>query len=120
MGYLLDTKILPFNGKGCDPRSLVGHHIEGYKCDGDGIMILELSDGEDATIISNGSSDDIAKIKMDDEPFWTLHTLDGLAAVPRDITKKPLLITEAVTGVRKNRWGKEAGTVFGLGLAGCM
>ncbi|KAL9134896.1 MAG: hypothetical protein Q9175_003918 [Cornicularia normoerica] len=118
LGYLLNTKILPLSSKGLDPRSLVGHHVAGYKCDGDGIMILELSDGEDVTILSNKSSDHCAKIKMDDELFWALHSLDGMNAVPRHLVKKPLLITEAVTGKRKNRWGKEAGSVFGLKLEG--
>ncbi|KAF6220069.1 hypothetical protein HO133_010827 [Letharia lupina] len=117
-GYLLNTKTLPFNGKGRDPRSLVGHHVEGYKCDGDGILIMELCDGEDAAILSIRASDGYAKIKMDDDLFWALHSLDGMKAVPRDLVKKPLLITEAVIGVRKNRWGKEAGTVFGLKLEG--
>lgn len=41
-----------------------------------------------------------------------------MKAVPRDLAKKPLLITDAVNGVRKNRRGKEAGTVFGLRLEG--
>lgn len=118
LGYLLNTKILPFNGKGRDPRSLVGHHIEGYHCDGDGVMILELSDGEDATVLSHKFSNGCAKIKMDDDLFWALHILDGMKAVPRDLAKKPLLITDAVNGVRKNRRGKEAGTVFGLRLEG--
>ena len=118
LGYLLNTKILPFHDKGLDPQSLSGHHVEGYKSDGDGIMILELSDGEDVSILSNTSSDDCAKIKMDHDLFWALHTVDGMKAVPCDLAKKPLLITEAVMGVRKDRWGKEAGTVFGLKLEG--
>lgn len=118
LGYLLNTKILPFNGKGRHPRSLVGHHIEGYHCGEDGVMILELSDGEDATVLSHKSSNGCAKIKMDDDLFWAFHTLYGIKAVPRDLAKKPLLITDAVNGVRKNRRGKEAGTVFGLRLEG--
>lgn len=118
LGYLLNTKILPFDGKGRDPRGLIGHHVEGYKCDGDCIIILELSDGEDATLLSHKSSNRCARIKMDDDLFWAFHTLDGIKAVPRNLAKKPLLITEAVTGVRKNRRGQEAGTVFGLKLQG--
>lgn len=118
LGYLLNTKILPFNGKGRDPRSVIGHHLEGYRRDEEGIIVLKLSDGEDVIILSNKSSNDCAKIKMDDDLFWALHTLDGMKAVPRNLAKKPLLITGAATGVRKNRWGKEAGTVFGLKLEG--
>lgn len=118
LGYLLNTRILPFHGKGRDPRSLIGHHVEGYECDGDSIMTLELSDGQNVTILSSESSDDCARIKMDDGLFWALHTLDGMEAVPRNLVKQPLLIIEAVTGVRKNRWGKEAGVVFGLKLKG--
>lgn len=117
LGYLLNTRIVPFNGKGRAPQSLVGHHVEGYKCDGDGI-ILGLSDGEDVTILSSESSDECATIKMDHDLFWALHTLDAMKAVPRNLVRNPLLITEAVTGVRKNRWGKEAGAVFGLKLEG--
>ena len=98
--------------------ALVGHHVEGYKCDRDGILIMELCDGEDVAILSISASDGYAKIKMDDDLFWALHSLDGMKAVPRDLVKKPLLITEAVKGVRKNRWGKEAGTVFGVKLEG--
>ena len=118
LGYLLNTKILPFNGKGRDPRSLVGHHVEGYKRDGDDIMILELFDSEDVTILSNNSSADNARIKMDHDLFWALHALDGMIAVPRNLAREPLRIIEAVTGVRRNRWGKETGAVFGLKLEG--
>ena len=118
LGYLLNTKIVPFHSKGRDPRSLIGHHVEGYKCDGDGIMLLELSDGEDVMIHSNKSTDTCARIKMDDDLFWAFHTLDGMEPVPRRLANKPLLVIEAVPGVRKNRWGKEAGTVLGLKLEG--
>lgn len=121
LGYLLDTKILPFHSKGRDPRRLIGHHVEGYTRDGNGNLTLELSDGEDVTLVSsNKSSDDDAStmIKMDHDLFWALHTLDGINAVPRDLARKPLLITDAVTGVRKDRWGKEAGSVVGLKLEG--
>lgn len=118
LGYLLNTKILSFKSKGRDPWRLIGHHVEGYRCDGDGIITLELSDGENATILYDQLSITTARIKMDDDLFWALHTLDGLKAVPRNLKNNPLLITEAATGVRKNRWGKEAGTVFGLRLEG--
>lgn len=118
LGYLLNTKILSSHSKGRDPRRLIGHHVEGYRCDGDGIITLELSDGENVTILHNQTSNTTGRIKMDDDLFWTLHTVDGLKAVPRNLKKSTLLITEAVTGVRKNRWGKEAGTVFGLRLEG--
>ena len=118
LGYLLNTKVVPFHGKGRDPRSLIGYHVEGYKCDGDGVMVLELSDSEDVTICSNQAFDTCARIKMDDDLFWALHTLDGMEVVPRRLANKPLLIIEAALGVRKNRWGKEAGTVFGLRLEG--
>ena len=118
LGYLLNTKVLPFNGNGIDPGSLVGCHLQRYKCDGDGVMVLELSDGEDVTIRSNKSCDNWARIKMDNDLFWALHTLDGMNAVPRNLAKKPLLITEAALGVRKDRWGKEAGIVLGLRLEG--
>ena len=118
LGYLLNTRIVPFHSKGRDPRSLIGHHVEGYKCDGEGNMVLELSDGENVTIHSNQSTDPCARIKMDDDLFWAFHTLDGMEAVPRRLANKPLLIIEAVPGVRKNRWGKEVGTVLGLKLEG--
>lgn len=118
LGYLLNTKIVPFHSKGRDPRSLIGHHVEGYGRGRGDIMVLELSDGKNVTIHSSRSPDTCARIKMDDYLFWTLHTLDGIEALPRRLTNKPLLIIEAVTGVRKNRWGKEAGTVLGLRLEG--
>ena len=119
LGYLLNTKILPPTGPGRDPRGLIGHHIEGYKCEGDCTMILHLSDGEDATLLSHPSRDDRgARIKMDADLFWALHTLDGIKAVPRNLANSPLLITEAATGVRKNRHGQEAGMVVGLTLHG--
>ena len=118
LGYLLNTKIIPFHGKGRDPRSLIGHHVEGYKCNGDGIMVLEISDGEDVTVQSNQSPETCARIKMDDELFWAFHSLDGMTTVPRRLASNPLLIIEAVLGVRKNRWGKEAGIVLGLKMEG--
>lgn len=117
-GYLLNTKILPYNGKGRDPQSLVGYHVMGYQCDGDGHVVLELSDGEDVTVLSSETSDECTIIKMDHDLFWALHTLDGMKAVPRNLVKHPLLIIAAATGVRKNRWGKEAGSVLGLKLKG--
>lgn len=120
LGYLLNTKILPFNGKGRDPRSLIGYHVVGYQCDGDGNITLGLSDGEDVTILSSESSGECTVIKMDHDLFWALHTPDGMKAVPRDLVKHPLQIIAAATGVRKNRWGKEAGSVFGLKLEGMM
>ena len=118
LGYLLNTKIIQFHSKGRDPRGLIGHHVEGYECDGDGNVILELSDGEDVKIHSDLSTDTCARIKMDDDLFWAFHTLDGMEAVPRRLANKPLLVLDAVPGVRKNRWGKEAGTVLGLRLEG--
>ena len=130
LGYLLNTKILPSFNKGRDPQSLIGQYLKGYRCDGDSIIILELSTGEDVTILSSKtrhlpakieSNDDLfgpARIKMDDDLFWALHTLDGMMAVPRQLAEKPLLIIEAETGVRKDRWGKEAGIVLGLKLEG--
>ena len=118
LGYLLNTKTLPFHSRGRDPQSLVGRHVEGYRYAGDGIVVLELSDDEDVTVLSNKPRDTAAKIKMDDDLFWALHILDGMHAVPRQLAKKPLLIIEAVTGVRKNRWGKEARAVLGLRLEG--
>ena len=118
LGYLLNTKLLPFDGKGFDPRRLAGHHVKGYSWNRDGVMTLELSDGEDVTILADKSFDECVEIKMDHDLFWALHTLDGLKAVPRCLVDHPLLITEAATGVRKDRWGKEAGTVFGVRLEG--
>ena len=121
LGYLLNTKILqPNNNQGRSPRSLIGHHIEAYNYnDRARILTLQLSDGEDATILSyNDSHDDGAKIKMDHDLFWTFHTLDGMKAVPRNLATKPLLITDAVEAVRRDRWGNVAGLVFGLKLQG--
>ena len=91
LGYLLNTKIVTFHSNGRDPRSLIGHHIEGYKCDGV-VMILELSDGEDVTIRSNRSAETCARIKMDDDLFWAFHTLDGMETVPRPLANKPFQI----------------------------
>lgn len=117
-GYLLSTRIIPFDGRGRDPRSLIGHHVAGCNCVGDGSLTLELSDGEDMAVLSTEPSDECSTIKMDHDLFWALHALDGMKAVPRNLREKPLLIIEAVTGLRKNRWGKEAGNVFGLKLEG--
>ena len=116
LGYLLDTKILPSSTEQLDPRNLIGHHVAGYRCEGAGVMVLELSDGEDLTILSNRSSGDSSKIKLDHDLFWAFHTLHGMKVVARNLAQKPLLIADAAAGVRKDRWGKEAGTVFGLKL----
>ena len=118
LGYLLDTKILPPSAAQFDPRSLIGHHVAGYRCEGPGAIVLELSDGEDLTILSTKSSDDCSQIKLDHNLFWALHTLHGMHIVARNLARKPLLITDAAAGVRKDRWGKEAGTVLGLKLTG--
>lgn len=118
LGYLLDTKILlPSTGE-FDPWRLIGHHVAGYRCEGAGVIILELSDGEDLTILSIKSSDSCSQIKLDHDLFWALHTLQGMHIVARNLAQKPLLIADAAAGVRKDRWGKEAGTVFGLKLTG--
>ena len=121
LGYLLNTKISPFHGRGRDPRSLVGHHVEGYTCDKEGNLTLDLSDGENVTLVSSDKSSDedaSTMIKMDHDLFWVLHTLDGMNAVPRDLVEMPLQIIDAATGVRKDRWGKETGSVVGLRLEG--
>lgn len=118
LGYLFDTKILPPSTERLDPRNLIGHHVAGYRCEGDGNMVLGLSDGEDLTILSTKSSDDCSQIKLDHDLFWAFHTLHGMKIVARDLAQKPLLIADAAAGVRKDRWGKEAGTVFGLKLTG--
>ena len=121
LGYLFNTKILPFHGKGRDPRGLIGCHVERYtRDDKDGNITLELSDGEDVTFVSsNTSSNDAGRmIKMDHDLFWAFHTLNGIIAVPRNLVANPLQIIDAVTGVRKDRWGKEAGSVVGFKLEG--
>ena len=117
-GYLLDTKILPLSTAQFDPRNLVGDHVAGYRREGAGVIVLELSDGEDLTILSSKSSDDCSQIKLDHDLFWAFHTLYGMHIVARNLAQKPLLITNAAAGVRKDRWGKEAGTVLGLKLTG--
>ena len=118
LGYLLDTKILTPSTAQFDPRNLIGHHVAGYRCEGAGVIVLELSDGEDLTIVSTKSNDDCSQIKLDHDLFWAFHTLQGMHIVSRNLTQKPLLITDAAAGVRKDRWGKEAGTVLGLKLTG--
>ena len=118
LGYLLDTKILPSSTARFDQRNLIGHHVAGYKCEESGVIILELSDGEDLTILSTKSSDDCSQIKLDHDLFWAFHILHGMHIVARDLADKPLLIADAAAGVRKDRWGKEAGTVLGLKLTG--
>ena len=118
LGYLLDTKVLPPSTARFDPRNLIGHHVAGYRCEGAGIIVLELSDGEDLSILSTKSSDDGSQIKLDHDLFWALHILQSMQIVARDLAQKPLLIADAAAGVRKDRWGKEAGTVLGLKLTG--
>ncbi len=115
LGYLLNTKVSGGHGRGSDPRSLVGHHIKGYSYFGEGTIILTLSDGDDVTIQSKNQPN--TGIKMDNDLFWALHTLDGMKAVPRDFAQRPLLITEAVTGMRRDR-SRRVWIVFGLKLEG--
>lgn len=114
LGYLLSTKPRPFNGKGRDSRSLIGHHLEGCNSPRDGTMILELSAGETVTLPSNKPTDHRATIKMDHDLFCARHTLDGTNAAPRNPVKKPLPTTEIVAGARKHRREKDAGTACSL------
>ena len=114
MGYLLNTKVLGFHCKGRDPRRLAGHHVVGYSYVERSTIILCLSDGAEVIIQSNKQTDTC--IKMDNDLFWAFHTLDGMKAIPRDFTHRPILINEAVTGVRRDRSKKEEWTVFGLKL----
>ena len=118
LGYLLDTKIIPPSTAHFDPRNLIGHHVAGYRYEAAGVIVLELSDGEDLSILSTKSADDCSQIKLDHDLFWALHTLQGMQIVACNLAQKPLLITDAAAGVRKDRWGKEAGTVLGLKLTG--
>ena len=118
LGYLLDTKILPPCTARFDPRDLIGHHVAGYRCEAAGVIVLELSDGEDLNILSTKPSDDCSQIKLDHDLFWAFHALQGMHIVSRNLAQKPLLIADAAAGVRKDRWGKEAGMVVGLKLTG--
>lgn len=114
-GYLLNTKIVPFNGRGRDPQTLVGRFVTELGETEDNSMAIMLADGEEAIIVFQASDADNLDFWIDDELFDLFFTS---SYEHRTYGKKPLLVTEAATGVRKNYQGVVAATVLGIKLAG--
>lgn len=115
LGYLLDIKIIPFNGRGRDPRTLIGRHVTGLGEIEDNKMVIMLSDGEDATIVCQASDADDLGFHSNDELFRLFYTSGSES---RTYEKKPLLVTDAATALCKNHQGVVAATIFGIKLAG--
>lgn len=115
LGYLLEIKIIPFNGRGRDPRTLIGRHVTGLGEIEDNKMVIMLSDGEDPTIVCQASDADDLEFHMDEELFRLFHTSSGES---RTYVKNPLLVTDATIALCKNIQGVAAATIFGIKLAG--
>lgn len=115
LGYLLNIKIVPFNGRGRDPQTLVGRHITGLSGWDDNTVTIMLSDGEDQTIVCQAADADDLNFGMDQELFDLFYTSSN---DERTYEKKPLLITEAAIALCKDRQGVVATNIVGIKLAG--
>ena len=114
-GYLLNTKTISFNGRGRDPRTLVGRSVTGLGVGQDNTMVIGFADGEEAVVVCQASDADDLIFFYNEELFDIFNTSSNQ---PRTYEKKPLLITEAATALRKNYQGVVAATVLGIKLAG--
>ena len=118
-GHLLNIKIIPFDGRGRDPQTLVGRHVTGLRAKGSNRLTIMLSDGPDETVVYQTS-----KFQSPDDNQLHLGLSGGLIRLLRRSSNKPqtheepLLITEAATAVCKNYQGEEAATIIGIKLAG--
>ncbi len=118
-GYLLSIKIIPFNGCGRDPQTLVGRHVAGLRAKGSNRLTIMLSDGPDQTVVYQTS---YSPLSDDDEMHLGLS--GGLFRLVRTSSDEsqtydqPLLITEAATALCRNHQGKVAATIFGIKLEG--
>ncbi|CAD6594528.1 MAG: hypothetical protein ASARMPREDX12_009295 [Alectoria sarmentosa] len=116
LGYLLNMKIIPFNGRGRDPQTLVGRHVTGLSgWDDDNTMTIMLSDDEDQTIVCQAADADDLNFGMDQELFDLFYTSSN---EERTYEKKPLLVTEAAMALCKDHQGVVAATILGIKLAG--
>lgn len=115
LGYLLNIKIIPFNGRGRDPQTLVGRHVTGLSNWDDNTMTIMLSDDEDQTIVCQAADADDLNFVVDQELFTLFYTL---SKKERTYEKKPLLVTEAAVALCKGHQGAVAATILGIKLAG--
>ena len=118
-GYLLNIKIIPFDGRGRDPQTLVGRHVTGLRAKGSNRLIIMLSDGQDQTVVFQAS---YSQSGDTDELHLALSA--GLIRLVRTSSDEPptdqksFLITEAATALCKNHHGEEAARTIGIKLAG--
>lgn len=109
LGYLLNTRIIPFSSKGIDPQTLVGLHVERVRAENGTIRIL-ISDGDDLTIFAQPSSVaiDPVRVRWDAE-----YSSSGYRKPSKE---SPLCVLEAVMAERKNDQGEVSGVLFGFRL----
>ena len=108
LGYLLNTKIVPFSGRGRDPKSLVGRHVTGLGEVEDNAMAIMFSDLETQTIVCQASDADDRSFSMGQELYDLFCKSNG---EERTYEKRPLLVTEAATALCKNPEGVVVATI---------
>ena len=86
LGYLLNIKIVPFNGRGRDPRMLVGRHVTGLSGWDDNTVTIMLSDDEDQTIVCQAADVEDVNFGIDQELFGLFYTSSN---EERTYEKKP-------------------------------
>ena len=113
LGSLLNTMIVPFDGEGRDPETLVGQHLVEIKKNEDGTTSLEFPDGPGQQIRTRFGHevafDDDEEDDDDDTDHWRLFVGESYP---------PLLILEAGTGIRRTHYEGPTFSVIGIECEG--
>ena len=114
LDHLLNTMIVPFDGEGRDPETLVGQHLVEIKKNEDGTMTLEFSDGPDQLIRTRWIGSTATEVAFDDDDVDNDDDTDSRRLFIGDRHDPPLLILEAVTGIRRTHYEGPTFSVIGI------
>lgn len=127
-GEHLDTRIVPFAGKGFDPRRLVGCRVVYYRQVGPGYEngpfgsanVEIVGEGFSGCILVKAFSTDgwlDTMLEIDSGCIEFPH-LTGIDSEARPIFSEPKKVIEAASGLRRNLCGQIISRVVGLRLEG--
>lgn len=118
LDHLLNTATVPFTGEGRDPETLVGQHLVEIKKNEDGTMNLEFSDGPDQQIRTRSFGSTTTEVAFDDDDDDYDDDSDNCWLLVGDRYDPPLLILEAVTGIRRTHYEGPTFSVIGIECEG--
>ncbi len=134
-GRMLNTKIVPFNGRGRDPKELIGLHLKSFQLIGRryGVLggTLRFTDGEDQVIMMRPSRRVATAICIDfEDSYWNSWGYcvgredeyqwerEERVWEKEEVWRKPAPIIEAVRGIRRNSQDESTSVVLGLRCEG--